>query len=222
MSSKINLLIINCRDFNFPHAGNVDVKLMRGKYSIKVKVITYLPKRLSTRTDYYISHIENFTWEAITNNGVREVYDELLMRLNYTDKFTSHYGYSDGDVDGEFAMGKLGHGDYLYWLTDTLFSFNYDKKPFEFTTAPITEAMRGVSEAMTHGVDAMIMAGKGLGKLKSSDISDAYEKVWSKELKVSPLAKSSLLDKVFVAGAFEGKIHLTPEQLDAIKKFGRK
>lgn len=44
----------------------------------------------------------------------------------------------------------------------------------------------------------------------------------SKELKVSPLAKSSLLDKVFGAGAlFEGKIHLTPELLDEMKKFGR-
>lgn len=225
MSSKINLLIINCRDFNFPHAGNVDVKLMRVKHAIKVKVITYLPKKISTRTDYYISHTENFTWEAITNNGVREVYDELLMRLNYTDKFTSHYGYSDGDIAGAYENDV----PYISWLTDTLFSFNADKKPFEFPTAPITEAIRGVSEAMTHGVDAMIMAGRTVGKsahlfkdLMGVDKSSGVDKSVvttvrggieaSKELKVSPLAKGL----VNVRG-----VYVAPDSIEAKKYFGR-
>ncbi len=124
MSSKINLLIINCRDFNFPHAGNCDVRLMRVKHSVRVKVITYLPKRISTRTEFYISHTENFMWDSITNNGVKLIYAELLERLNFTDKFMAHYGYSDGDVAGKY---KSTDEDFLSWLTDTLFSFNADK-----------------------------------------------------------------------------------------------
>jgi hypothetical protein len=167
MSSKINLLIINCRDFNFPHAGNVDVKLMRVKHFIKVKIITYLPKKMSTRTVYYISHTEHFTWEAITNNGVREVYDELLMRLNYTDKFISHYGYSDGDVAGAYENDV----EYISWLTDTLFSFNADKKPT--TVDELTGKVRTVTDST--------------GRSAMESIRGGIEA--SKELKVSPLAE---------------------------------
>ena len=193
MSSKINLLIINCRDFNFPHAGNVDVKLMRVKHSIKVKVITYLPKRISTRTDYYISHTENFTWEAITNNGVREVYDELLMRLNYTDKFTSHYGYSDGDIAGAYENDVA----YISWLTDTLFSFNADKK----TTPTDKRTMFG-------GRTTVVTDSTGRSAMES--IRGGIEA--SKELKVSPLAKGL----VNVRGVYVG-----PDSPEAKKYFGR-
>lgn len=200
MSSKINLLIINCRDFNFPHAGNVDVKLMRVKHSIKVKVITYLPKRISTRTDYYISHTENFTWEAITNNGVREVYDELLMRLNYTDKFTSHYGYSDGDVAGAYENDV----EYISWLTDTLFSFNADKK----TTPTDKRTMFGGRST----VDAVMGVDKSSGVDKSVVTTVRGGIEVSKELKVSPLAKGL----VNVRGVYVG-----PDSPEAKKYFGR-
>lgn len=205
MSSKINLLIINCRDFNFPHAGNVDVKLMRVKHYIKVKVITYLPKKISTRTDYYISHTENFTWEAITNNGVREVYDELLLRLNYTDKFISHYGYSDGDVAGAYENDV----EYISWLTDTLFSFNADT----FIVSTDKRTMFGGRST----VDAIMGVDKssGLDKSVVTTVRGGVEA--SKELKVSPLADRGLMKKLL------GDIDLpsfgfTPEEISDYKK----
>lgn len=230
MASRINLLFITCRDFNFPHAGYVDVKLMRVKHFIKVKVITYLPKKISTRTDYYISHTENFTWEAITNNGVREVYDELLMRLNYTDKFTSHYGYSDGDIAGAYEDGK-----FLDWFCDTLFSFNADKTTPKFTAVPMRDIIEGdsdepISGAMRElgravGVDAMIMAGRSTGRYAHSFGIDSGSGVGksvvttvrggveaSKELKVSPLAKGL----VNVRG-----VYVEPDSPEAKKYFGR-
>lgn len=200
MSSKINLLIINCRDFNFPHAGNCDVILMRVKHSIKVKVITYLPKKISTRTDYYISHTENFTWDAITNNGVRLIYDELLMRLNYTDKFISHYGYSDGDIAGAYENDV----EYISWLTGTLFSFNADT----FTVSTDKRTMFGGRT----DVDALMGVDKSSGVDKSvvSVVRGGIEA--SKELKVPPLAKGL----VNVRGVYVG-----PDSPEAKKYFGR-
>ena len=167
MSSKINLLIINCRDFNFPHAGNCDVRLMRVKHSVRVKVITYLPKRISTRTEFYISHTENFIWDSITNNGVKLIYAELLDRLNYTDRFTAHYGYSDGDVAGAYENDV----EYISWLTATLFSFNADKKPT--TVDELTGKARTVTDST--------------GRSAMESIRGGIEA--SKELKVSPLAE---------------------------------
>lgn len=122
MGAKINFLIINCRDFNFPHAGNVDVKLMRVKHQIKIKVIHSLPKTLRKDTSYYVSHTENFLFEHITNNTVKQVYDEVVERLNYADKFSAHYGMHEGDVAGAYEPEKTKE-EFLHWLFDTIFSF---------------------------------------------------------------------------------------------------
>ena len=119
MGAKINLLVIRCRDFNFPRAGYLDVKLLRVKHQIKIKVISYLPKTMHEKTNYYISHTENFLFEHITNNTVKQVYDEVVLRLNYTDSFSAFYGYHEGDVAGEYEREV----DFLHWFTDTLFSF---------------------------------------------------------------------------------------------------
>lgn len=222
MASKINLLIINCRDFNFPHAGNVDVKLLRVKHSIKIKVITYLAKKLSTRTDYYIAHTETYVWEHITNSGVEILYDNILTSLNYTDKFIAHYGYSDGDVAGTYG---LGHGDYLSWFTDTLFSFEREI-PIDVSDHFIDAVGRVRTDKRTMfggraTVDTVmgVDVGKGVDKSVVTTVRGGREPL--KELKVSPLAKSSMLDKFLGAKSFEGKIHLSPEQVEEMKKFGR-
>lgn len=131
-------------------------------------------------------------WDSITNNSVRLIYDELLIRLNYTDKFSAHYGYSDGDVAGAYENDV----EYISWLTDTLFSFNADKK---LTT--VDERTGKVSVA------------KGLGKLKSAEVSVVRGGIEaSKELKVSPLAKGL----VNVRGVYVGA-----DSPEAKKYFGR-
>jgi hypothetical protein len=156
------------------------------------------------------------------------VYDEIVERLNYTDKFISHYGYSDGDVAGAYDSVI----DYSEWLTLTLFSFNSAEKPLGFPTMTELKTFSRVSETMGHSTDAIGMTSRIMHKsahlfgeamdIPRVDTSIRGGKEPLKELKVSPLAKSSMLDKFLGDKSFSAEIKPTPELLEELKKFGAK
>lgn len=172
----------------------------------------------------------------------------FIELFNYTDKLilrerlsVEHRGYTVSTTTLNIAVTRIckciGAGKPISFdeaisdkSTGRSLGDPFDFPPIE--VIPLASAMRSVSDAATHSIDAMIMAGRTVGKSahllgEAMDVGRIDTSVRGgreplKELKVSPLAKSSMLDKFLGHKSFEGKIELTPEMVEAMKKFGAK
>lgn len=220
------------------------VKLLR----VEPKLYTAQIKKYSFDKGKYtmaLPRVSNLIGPAHLIQLGSDVEFHFIELFNYTDKIIlrdrlniGHIGLTVSTTTLNLAVTRIckciGDGKPLSFEEAIADKSSIVPDPFDFepVVTPIAKAMGVLSDSMTHGVDAMIMAGRSMGKSahllgEAMDIGRVDTSVRGgreplKELKVSPLAKSSMLDKFLGHKSFEGKIELTPEMIDAMKKFGAK